>query len=86
MLGCGKFLIEVNDKWLEIMPQNTIDHLPSVRYDHTPFKWKQLLEGITLPNTLDFYTSRLMIALWKLRKFVGVELLKEILCGDSVRR
>ncbi|KAK4731257.1 hypothetical protein R3W88_024245 [Solanum pinnatisectum] len=26
----------VNDKWLEIMPQTTISHLPSVGSDHTP--------------------------------------------------
>ncbi|XP_015162434.1 uncharacterized protein [Solanum tuberosum] len=47
----------VNDKWLEVMPQTTVEHLPSVGSDHSPllmemvngnpmWKWHQKMKNL----------------------------------------
>lgn len=42
----------VNDRWLEIMPQTTIDHLPSVGSDHTPFLMEMMVRQ---ENTIKYF-------------------------------
>lgn len=34
----------VNNKWLEVMPQTTIDHLPAISSDHTPLLMEMTLK------------------------------------------